>query len=163
MSFTIGLISDTHITSPHETLPSSVHEHFANVDLILHAGDLVIPQVLDELTALAPAKAVRGNMDLPGTAELPARIVSEQAGVRIGLWHGGGAPEDLPERALRHFDGEKLDAIVFGHSHHPLIERRAGVTLINPGSPTDQRSAPYLSIALLGVSGGRISADIVKL
>jgi len=159
----IGLISDTHISDASRELPSEVFKVFRDADLILHAGDLVILRVLEELSQLAPTEAVRGNMDLEECDGLPAKWVLEAGGTRVGLTHGEGGPKGIVDRALKHFAGEGMAVVVFGHSHQALMEERLGILVVNPGSPTDGRWAPYHSVAVLEIEEGKVEAKIVRI
>lgn len=156
----IGVLSDTHLCGPEEPLPPAVLERLAGVDMILHAGDIVHPSVLDLLETVAPVYAVRGNMDLPALQDaLPASRVIEAGPFRIGLIHGWGAPEDMEERISLEFDD--VHCIVYGHSHYPVCHMKNDILFFNPGSPTDRRWAPYCSIGFLEVSdelAGRVVA-----
>jgi len=163
MSAKIGLISDTHLTSPVESLPPEVARQFVGVDAILHAGDLVSMHVLNELGAVAPVQAVRGNADLVDCHSLPLTRIVEHGGTRIGLCHGDGSPHDLSQRVLGCFSGCSVDVIVFGHSHKPSIEERAGVVLVNPGSATHPRAGAVRSVAILELSGAKATARILSL
>ena len=94
--------------------------------------------MLDELRAIAPVEAVRGNMDHhPALLNLPVKRVISAGNRSIGLTHGSGAPHGLAARVLRMFDG--VDCVVFGHSHRTFNETVNGVLLFNPGTPTDRR------------------------
>ena len=84
----IGLISDTHIPDRARILPQNVIDAFSDVDLILHAGDLTSPKVIDELEEIAPVMAVQGNMDRANGINLPKAKVIEAEDLRIGLVHG---------------------------------------------------------------------------
>jgi putative phosphoesterase len=161
---TIGVVSDTHIPAQARSIPDPVKSAFSEVDLILHAGDLTCMEVLDELSALAPVKAVCGNMDDPDVCEtLAARRVVEVEGCRIGLMHGSGPPFGLHRRVVRSFRKEGVQVVVFGHSHRPHNEQRPDVLLFNPGSPTDARFAPCRSFGKLLVEQGKVAAQIVKI
>lgn len=162
----IGVISDTHIRgSGRRQLPPRVWEAFAAVDCILHAGDLVVMQVLHDLQALAPVSAVHGNMDDPETMKkLPATRTLTLEGVTIGLAHGHqGRGVDTLHRALANFG--PIDCLVFGHSHQPIIQKveHEGRTVlaINPGSATDRRFGPDYGVALLTVDQGLAKAELV--
>jgi putative phosphoesterase len=159
----IGVISDTHITSATLTVAADAKRALAGVDLILHAGDLVILSVLKELEEIAPVTAVRGNMDPKEVAQaLPARLVVEADGFRIGLMHGHGAPEGLIDLMTREFAEDNADAVVFGHSHHPLVEKRGDILFLNPGSPSGRGFSPYRSVGILE-TGAEITGRIVRL
>lgn len=161
------VLSDTHARA--ERVPqvmAALAPHLAHVDLVLHAGDMVAPAMLEALEAHATVYAVRGNMDGPDLAHLPEQTVLDLGGHRIGLIHGWGAPNDLERRVFERFSDREgrptVEALVFGHSHQALVTERQGVLLLNPGSPTDRRFAPYLSFGLLEL-GERLEAEIVRL
>ncbi len=157
----IGVVSDTHIPESVPDLPAELMHGFEGVDIILHAGDILDCAVLDELAAIAPVRAVRGNMDnFPRSYELPEKLVVEAEKFRIGLIHGHGAPNGLERRIAKEFDD--VHCIVFGHTHRPFNEVIDGVLLFNPGTPTDRRFAPYRSFGILDVAD-RITGRIIRL
>ena len=120
----IGLISDTH-----GLLRPEAANALAGSDLILHAGDVGAPGILDELEKIAPVRAVRGNVDIEAWARrLPATRDVEAEGRVIHLLHNVG--QLVPGR---------FDVVVFGHSHQPLVETRNGVLFVNPGSAGPRR------------------------
>ena len=157
----IGVLSDTHIPSPYHHLPAKVFELFQGADLILHAGDITELAVLDELRSIAPVEAVAGNMD--GFAEqqqLPMKKVLELGKFRVGLIHGKYKIDIQRDMILKEFD--KVDLIVYGHSHHAFFGRHGGMLFLNPGSPTDKVHAPYNSVAILTIEED-IQAAIIKI
>jgi putative phosphoesterase len=156
----IVVVGDTHLPRFGRVLPRPLVEAIANADLVLHCGDLTEEFVLDLLGQFAPTVAVAGNNDGP---ELLARLgltrVVEFAGARIGLTHGHAGPgRTTPDRAVSAFaDLETpLDAICFGHSHIPRVERRGATWLLNPGSPTDRRRQPTFSYLVIDVADGAL-------
>lgn len=158
----ISVISDTHVPKVAPRLDAGLLERLEGSDLILHAGDLVELAVLDELKDIAPTVAVYGNMDQPEvTGLLPEDTVVEAEGVRIGLVHGWGPPMGIERRVLSRFSG--VDAVIFGHTHKALLERRKGVLLLNPGTPMDRRFSKRLSYAVLDVGEGGIEPEIIWL
>ncbi len=132
----------------------------ANVQHILHLGDWTESFVRDLLVEIAPTDGVAGNNDPPELVErLGRRKVVDIAGVRLGLVHGDQGPgRTTPQRALRSFAAEPpLAAILFGHSHIPLVEQLPdGGWLLNPGSPTDRRRQPRCSWAQVSIEAGAI-------
>jgi putative phosphoesterase len=160
--FMIGCVSDTHVSGGDRglpirrvrSLPSQVLGALAGADLIVHAGDLVTGEVLEDLGTLAPVQAVAGNMDPPSLAVILERVVLMTIGPwRVGLTHGDLGPgSTTPERARRSFPPD-VDVIVFGHSHQPLCQDNGGALLLNPGSPTDYRRAPGPTCGLLILGG----------
>lgn len=163
------VLSDTHVSSAKiKKVLEAVEPFLSRVDGVLHAGDIVCPELLEALRERVPrVEAVAGNMDPDELRrDLGERRVLELAGHRVGLIHGWGAPGDLPRRAREAFlgdDGKPLvELVVFGHSHRALWEKAGDVWLLNPGSPTDRFFAPFRSVALLDV-GEEIQAEIVQL
>ncbi len=154
----IGVLADTHIYSWPPALLKLVNQHLAGVELIVHAGDIVNPLILDSLNA--PVIAVCGNSDSPMVAAtLPARRVIELNGFSIGLTHGYGPPEGLRERVRAQF--ADVQAVVFGHSHVPFMGCVDGAFLFNPGSLTRAREGrPSLGILHLH---DKIEGTVIRL
>lgn len=148
----IGVISDTHIPKRAKGLPPEVIVGLKGVELILHAGDILVQSVLEDLAQIAPVYAVHGNCDFPEVKdELPAKRMIKYAGFKIGLTHGHNYCQSSGlslGRVVEAFD-EDVDAIVFGHSHRPYNERINGILVFNPGSPTDKRFEAYYSYGLI--------------
>ncbi len=159
----IGVVSDTHLCA-FEDLPKRLLTAFADVDLILHAGDLVNLAILEGLKKIAPRVcAVWGNMDPPDVRRaLPEKEVIQIKQFRIGLTHGCGTPFNLMKTVSEKFKDEKPHCIVYGHSHSPRNETHRGVLYFNPGSLTDKVYAPYNSYGLLEIDK-KITASIVKI
>ena len=138
-------------------------EALRRADAILHGGDFSAVSVLDELRALGPpVHAVHGNADEPALRELlPLETVVEVERVRIGMVHSPGAAAGREERLLAGFPS--CDAVVFGHTHLPVVERYRDVWLLNPGSPTERRRGPFHSFLLLHVKSRDIRPELVRL
>lgn len=146
----LGLISDTHGLLRDEALAA-----LRGCALILHAGDIGAPQVLEGLRALAPVTAVRGNNDTEAWAQDLAEVaIVEAAGARLLLTHD--------RRTLRLDPAQRIDAVITGHSHKPLIETVDGVLYVNPGSAGPRRFSLPLSVARLRVAEG-LQARILTL
>lgn len=159
----IGVISDTHIPFTGEDLPEKVYEDFRDVDLILHAGDLAEESLLDKLNKIAKTIAVKGNMDSHALKKtLSEKEIIKAGKFKIGLIHGEGSPEGLIDLVKRQFEKNKVDCIVFGHSHIPLCEKRENILFFNPGSPTDKIFAPFNSYGILDI-GKKIEGKIIRL
>lgn len=144
-------------------LPRACVERLAAADLILHAGDLTSVAVLDELRAFGhPVYAVAGNVDEPALrALLPEELVVEAGGARIAITHVPGPAAGRAERLAARFP--RCAAVVFGHTHLPVVERDRGPWLLNPGSPTERRRAPFHSMLLLEIDAGEIRPELVDL
>ncbi len=143
-------------------LPDECVERLRVADLILHAGDFVAAAFLEELRALGPpVEAVYGNADEPFLKEsLEKQRVLEVAGARIGMVHNAGPASGREERLLRRFPG--CGAIVFGHTHVPIVDRWEGVWLLNPGSPTERRRSPTKTMIELRVDGATLVPKLVE-
>lgn len=153
----IAVLSDTHLRVG-KSLPRYVWEQLTAIDLILHAGDLTHIGLLEELSCIAPVRAVKGNCD-DWDVSLPVRDVIECETCRIGLIHGDlGLGKSTPDRAYLAFKDSSVDLIVFGHSHVPLMEWREGILMFNPGSPTDKRRERQYSFGILNIQQGQIRA-----
>lgn len=123
---------------------------------------MVAASVLDDLRGLAPVHAVFGNMDEAALREsLPRDLVVEAGGAKIGIVHIPGPRVGHEARLVARFPG--CDAVVYGHTHVPEVERHEGVWILNPGSPTERRSAPVHSMVELEVDAGEIRPRLVTL
>ncbi|HEU5141098.1 MAG TPA: metallophosphoesterase family protein [Bacillales bacterium] len=147
----IGLVSDTHMPGHGKELPEVLKEGLRGVDLIIHAGDWQTLDVYDSFREIAPVEGVAGNVDGNEViSRFRQKKLLELEGYRIGVVHGHlGKGRTTPERALRTFEGEHVDLVIFGHSHIPFDDEIEGVRLFNPGSPTDKRRQPEFSYGLL--------------
>jgi putative phosphoesterase len=157
----VVLLSDTHAPRFWKGLPPAVAEHLVGADLVLHAGDVCVPSVLDELAAYAPVRVVQGNNDGPGVAAWGATETLELDldGLSVAMIHDAGPRQGRAARLHRRFPDAGL--VVFGHSHIPLDETGSfadgtSVRIVNPGSPTDKRRQPFRTLGLLEVDAGRV-------
>jgi putative phosphoesterase len=160
----LAIVSDTHLPRGDRRLPETCVARLREADLILHAGDLVAREVLDELEAIGPpVAAVHGNVDaLDVRAALPAERVVEAGGARIGMLHDAGPANGRLARMARRFPD--CAAVVFGHSHIPLLERGdGGFQIFNPGSPTDRRRQPSHTMGAADAADGRVTFELVVL
>jgi len=175
----IGLISDTHIPEACEHVPAPVFTAFAGVDLVMHAGDVYVNRVLDELAQIAPVMAALGNGDegldghrfkLDPDERVRVAHSLEIEGVRVGLAHALPTPDETSdevfERAMRRNFGGIVDVLVIGHSHLEGITRFGSTLVVNPGSATLPRNLVDVSgtVAILQIAvGGRVTAEIIRL
>jgi len=159
----VAVIADTHMPRGGRRLPEACVERLRAADLILHAGDVVAASVFEELGALGPpVHAVHGNMDDAILRErLPATRVVEVSGLRIGMTHDGGPRAGREERLMRSFPG--CAAVVYGHSHLPQVDLLGETWILNPGSPTERRRAPWHSMLVLEMADGRIEPQLLAL
>ena len=156
----IGVVSDTH----GRAIPKQLIEDFKTVDLIIHAGDFTTAADLKIFTDLKEVKAVYGNMDEPKLRQkLPEKSILKVDDCTVGVFHGEGSPQKILEAVKAKFKNDKVDAIIFGHSHVPCNQEINGVLFFNPGSPNDTVRAPYCSYGFLEIHGTNIAGKIVKL
>jgi uncharacterized protein len=151
----VGLVSDTHgLVRP------EIFEALRGVALILHAGDVGGPAILQELAVIAPVRAVFGNTDPPGERDLHARQRLDIEGWSIHVSHGHETGSPTPEKLLARYTA---DLIVFGHTHKPLIHRAGRRLVVNPGAAGPRRFNLKPSVARLTVTAAAMDAEIVWL
>ncbi len=147
MQHRVGVLSDTHITQG-KSLPSALWQHFAGVELIIHAGDVSVMSVIAELETIAPTVAVQGNIEREDVIQsLPIKRELRVGWCKIGIVHILGEAAHYPRTARREFPGARV--VIFGHSHIPYNQDYQGQLLFNPGSATERRRQPRCSIGLL--------------
>jgi putative phosphoesterase len=144
-------------------LPEECVKRLRAADLVLHAGDFVSTGFLEELRGLGPpVEGVSGNMDEPALkAALPKQQVVEVGGLRIAMVHDAGPRVGREARLAARF--EDCEAVVYGHTHVPQVERFQHLWVLNPGSPTDRRKQPVHSMIVLRLRGRRITPELVTL
>jgi putative phosphoesterase len=148
----VGVISDTHGLMREEALAA-----LRGSDLIIHAGDVGGSAVLPALRAIAPTVAVRGNVDAGAWAKsLPPTQHVEIGALTIHLLHDISDLDFDPAAA-------GYAAVIFGHSHQPLIEKRGGVLFLNPGSAGPRRFKLPVSVARIDVRGGEMHPKLIEL
>jgi len=147
----VAVLSDTHGLLRHEAL-----DYLRGARHIIHAGDIGKPQVLEELRALAPVTAVRGNNDRGRwAAAIPPSAVLTIERVSIYVLH------NLAELDIDPVG--KYNVVISGHSHKPVIEERGGVLYLNPGSAGPRRFKLPISLGELKISGTKVRARIKEL
>ena len=163
MPLRIAVFSDTHLADTAEArafFHGLVKNVLDPVDMILHAGDLVDPDLLDVFEGYT-AHVVRGNMD-PAAPGIPVKKVIDIEGFKIGLIHGWGPAEGIEERIYREFSPLPIDCLVYGHSHVPVCHERHGVLFFNPGSATDRRNMSCHTVGLLEIDK-KIRGTLIRL
>jgi uncharacterized protein len=151
-AFKVGVISDTHGLLRPEAL-----DRVSGVDAIVHAGDIGDPAILTRLRELAPVTAVRGNIDTSSwSKELPETDVLEIGGVSLYVLHNVQELDVDPGAA-------GFAAVIFGHSHQPLVEWRKDVLFFNPGSAGPKRFSLPISLGRLTIVRGKLKAELIEL
>ncbi len=145
----VGVISDTHVPR-FKGIPDSVWQQFANVEHILHAGDLSVLSVLSELETIAPVTAVQGNVETEEVLlKLPIKRELRIGFCKIGMVHILGDSKTHASVARREFPDARV--VVFGHSHIPYNQEHESQLVFNPGSANDRRRQPACSIGMLTI------------
>lgn len=151
-SFIVGIISDTH-----GRLSDFAVTALAGSKLIIHAGDIGEPEILDKLKIIAPVFPVKGNMDKGVWArKIPDSEIVNEGAVFLYILHDVSRIDLDPAAS-------GFSAVIFGHTHRPSIERQNGVFFINPGSATNPRSNFPPSVVLLKITGKLLEPQLVTL
>lgn len=151
-NYLLGVISDTHGLLRPEAIRA-----LSGVSLIIHAGDIGSPAVIESLENIAPVVAVRGNTDTDRWAcRLPLNDVAEIGGLSIYVLHDAGRLDLDPAAS-------GFSAVIHGHTHRPAIEDKNGVLFLNPGSAGPRRFALPVTLALLRIRKRLPAAEIIRL
>lgn len=154
----VGIVSDTHS----RPLPKQLIADFQNVDFIIHSGDFCEAADYENIKKIKDVKAVYGNMDsLEMRKLLPRKQIFPCGKFMIGVFHGEGPAPTVLEKVQNQFQKDKVDVVVFGHSHQPLNEKINGVLFFNPGSPNDV-CASCCSYGILEVTEKEVQGKIIK-
>jgi len=167
----IGLLSDTHIPEVAQALPPQIAQALRGVDLILHAGDIYVPTVLDDLEHIAPVVAAEGDDDYyPVLADerVKGRHILKLEGQTIWLFHQNPHYYLLALRRSGNVSGQEEidspDIVVFGHEHRVTVQRHSGVLFVNPGSPTFLHYRRGLgTVGILDIGPGQAQVRILQL
>jgi putative phosphoesterase len=151
----IAIIADTHMPKGRRSLPERCLELLVSAELIVHAGDWSKIEILEMFATIGPPiVAVHGNVDDAAIRRrLPERAVFEAGRRSVGVVHDAGAKHGRPARMRKAFPDAA--AVIFGHSHAPLLAREDdGFQIFNPGSPTERRRSPVATMGTLEVGRG---------
>lgn len=143
----IGIISDTH-----GTIHPNIFKAFKDVDLIIHAGDIVGEEVLTELNTISEVIAVAGNMDTDLLSKkLNTEIDIQVDGIKINISH----KTEIPIKGY--------DVVIRGHTHKPVINSFGKTMFINPGSANKEKSIPIEkpTVAILEIDQGKVDAKLI--
>jgi len=144
----IGILSDTHNMLRHEVL-----EALQGCDLILHAGDIAKPEILDKLRQIAPTKVVRGNNDRAWAEDLPMQLAFELEGYRFFMTH---KKRDIPGDV-------DADIVIFGHSHKYEEFRDGSILFLNPGSCGPRRFTQPITLMFMELGDGQPAVKKVEI
>jgi uncharacterized protein len=148
----IVVLSDTHMPKRAKSLPERLVMELKEADLILHAGDWQTKEVYEMLSTYAPVEGVFGNVDGEEMKQLVhEKQIVQAEGYSIGIVHGHGTKQTTEKRAIAAFEKEKVDIIIFGHSHIPVLKQVENTILFNPGSPTDKRRQNQYSFGIITI------------
>ncbi len=167
----IGLISDTHIPVDAKALPEQLSKAFHDVDLILHAGDVYAPSVLEELGTIAPLLAAKGDDDYDDVLSderMKREHILTVEGITIWLFHEYRKESWINDGKLYKKSGRRFeknpDVIVYGHTHKPALLNYGSILAVTPGSATFPN---YIcepgTVGLLTVKSGKAEAQIIPL
>jgi putative phosphoesterase len=155
----VGVVSDTH-----DRFDPALATLFAGVSFIVHAGDVVGPKVLEQLGAIAPVRAVRGNNDQGSWAEgLPEARVERFEEVPVLVVHILGTVEEPSLKVRFLLEVEKPKVVISGHSHQGRVTVHDGILFFNPGSAGPARFKLKPAAGLLTIDGGKLHAELFAL
>ena len=156
----IGIISDTHLHNYSLELKRIVDTYFGDVDMVMHAGDIVEMEVLDAFLT-KKIEVVAGNMDPASLRNhFPVKKIIKVEAFKIGLIHGWGSPVGLENRISNEFT--EIDCLVYGHTHYPVNQIINGVLFFNPGSATEKRFTKRNTVGILEISE-RIMGKLIEI
>ena len=157
----IVVMSDTHMPKKAKRLPRTLVRDLETADYIIHSGDWQAVELYHELKQYANVIGVTGNVDSPELKrQLKTKEILRAGDFNIGIVHGHGIGKTTEKRAVDTFMMDKVDCIVYGHSHIPVHKETNGILIFNPGSPTDKRRQKEFSYGILTISG-EITAEHV--
>jgi hypothetical protein len=158
----IGVLSDTHFHHFNE-VPSSLLKQLKTFDMVIHLGDFVNKDLVDYFRSLSNFYGIAGNHDPQSVKKLlPSADVIEVNGKRIGLLHGYWSPFFCQQRSLARFRKDKVDAILYGHTHVIRNETANGILFFNPGSASSIWPAPWRTYGVLNV-GESVKGEIISM
>ena len=157
----IGILSDTHILKDTYKIEELLNKYFKDVDLIIHAGDFKNTKVIDIIKNHKRFIGVWGNNDGETIRnQINEKEIIKLNNYKIGIYHGHGEAKNTMDRACDVFKGDKVDIIIFGHSHQPIIKTINKTLILNPGSPTSKHRERWFSFIILELEKDYISAYI---
>ena len=167
----VGLIADTHMPGTIATLWPQVYDAFRHTDMILHAGDLHVASVIEELETLAPTFVCCGNGDLDVRhAKLQDVWCGQIAGITVGLVHkfptpSRAQPVKLHKKRQQAFGETDPQVVIYGHTHLAEVHDVEGRVYINPGSPTlpNNQSTRHGTVGFLSISPSALKVELLQI
>lgn len=157
----VGIISDTHVRKHSSKFENFINHKLQDVDLIIHAGDYTNESIIKLLKDSTKFIGVYGNNDKTAIRnELKSKEIVKIGKYNLGIYHGHGEKTNTLDNVLNEFKKDRVDIIVFGHSHKPNIFTKDNILMINPGSPTTKRKEPWFSYVILEILDDGISASL---
>jgi uncharacterized protein len=157
----IGIMSDTHISKDTYKIDELLKKYLNDADIVIHAGDFKTMKVIELIKARKKFIGVWGNNDGAAIrAEIKEKEILKVNGFKIGIYHGHGEGKSTIDKAYNMFKEDKVDVIVFGHSHQPIIKTINKTLMLNPGSPTSKRKERWYSVIILELDKDCINAQL---
>lgn len=162
----IGIISDTHVRKNSQKLEESLKKNLPSLDLLIHAGDYTNPELINMLRNHYKFVGVYGNNDNDHLRnELPSKEIITLESYKIGICHGDGSKKLTIDNVYDIFSKDKVDIIIYGHSHKASVTTKHKVLYLNPGSFSNKRKEPWNSYIILELKKGvppRVSLNFFK-
>jgi len=157
----IAILSDTHAKKHNDKLFKLIDNLSEEVDMIIHAGDYISTSVVSKLKEHKNFVGVWGNNDKGYIRDLlKEKVILSIDRYKVGIYHGDGKSKNTLSTAYDKFIDDKVDIIIFGHSHQPLILTKNKILMINPGSPSCKRREPWYSYVTLEIQDKKINAQL---
>lgn len=157
----IAVISDTHIHKHGNRIVEILDKYFKDADMIIHAGDYTDIGVLKTLMKYKKFIGVYGNNDKGEIRNiLKEKEIIRIEGYSIGICHGHGEGKTTLERAFDNFKDDKVDIIIFGHSHEPSITTKNKILVLNPGTFTGRLKEKWHSFIILQINQDKIDMEL---
>jgi putative phosphoesterase len=153
----IGVIADTH-----SLFDPAIARHFSGVDHIIHAGDIGMRSVIEQLEMIAPVTAVSGNVDRYEKSGFPTEAIIKLNGFRIAIRHVVFEAGRLTQKGREFLDRTRPDVCIFGHTHQPKNEWLGDTLLFNPGSAGPKRFTLPRMLGVITI-GSRLLAKHIRL
>ena len=157
----IAILSDTHGKKHTDKLFKLIDNLFKDVDMVIHAGDYISPSIVSKLKEHKNFVGVWGNNDKGCIRDLlKEKEILSVEGYRIGIYHGHGNSKNTLSASFDKFTNDKVDIIIFGHTHQPLILTKSKILMINPGSPSCKRREAWYSYVILEIKEKTIDVQL---